>query len=259
MARPAQRIVYRFGGFTLDADRQVLLAANGAEVSLRPKTFSLLLLLVENAGRTISKEMIMASVWPGIFVTENNVTQCVHEIRHALGSKAHRILRTRPRRGYMIAADVDAARSAGVCQNRDSGSNCAPAASSSALEGDTKPDEIGTQFWLQGGPVDLAEPTTPHRGPVMVMTERPQAETLVQQYCLEKLLTELSAELRERLEGILSDLVKTTGACVAEESPGSIERGAGQPGAARSRLARPGDTAQGQTSQHHIDSSDPEI
>jgi DNA-binding winged helix-turn-helix (wHTH) protein len=258
MARPAC-VVYRFGGFTLDADRQVLLEADGAEVSLRPKTFSLLLLLVENAGRTISKEMIMASVWPGIFVTENNVTQCVHEIRHAFGAKAHRILRTRPRRGYMIAVGVDAARSAGVCQSRDSGSNCAPAASSSALVRDATPDEIGTQFWLPARPVDFTQLTTPHRGPVTVMSKRPQAETLVQQYCLEKLLTELSAELRERLEGILSDLVKTTGARVAEESPGGIERDAGQPDAARPRLARRGNTAQGQTSRHDIDLSDPEI
>ena len=93
-------------GFTIDIGRKALLTAEGAELPLRPKSFSMLLLLVENAGRTLSNDAIMSSVWPGLFVTENNITQCVHEIRHALGAKAQQILRTRPRHGYLIAEDV---------------------------------------------------------------------------------------------------------------------------------------------------------
>ena len=54
----------------------------------------------------------MSSVWPDLFVTENNVTQCVHEIRQALGAKAQQILRTRPRHGYLITAAVVAIPSA---------------------------------------------------------------------------------------------------------------------------------------------------
>ena len=113
MARPGQRAVsltryaaYRIGGFTLDLERKVLLTAEGVEAPLRPKSFSMLLLLAENAGRTLSSDAIMSSVWPGLFVTENNITQCVHEIRNALGAEAQQILRTRPRHGYQIAADV---------------------------------------------------------------------------------------------------------------------------------------------------------
>ena len=105
-AYPVQRSAYQVGRFTLDIDRKLLLTAEGTEVPLRPKSLAMLLLLVENAGRTLSNDAIMSSVWPGLFVTENNVTQCVHEIRHALGAGAQQILRTRPRHGYLIAADV---------------------------------------------------------------------------------------------------------------------------------------------------------
>ena len=45
----------------------------------------------------------MKTLWPDVFVTENNITQRIHEIRSALGPQVHQILRTRHRRGYMFA------------------------------------------------------------------------------------------------------------------------------------------------------------
>jgi DNA-binding winged helix-turn-helix (wHTH) protein len=101
-----QRDAYRICSLTLDANCELLLAADGTELPLRPKTFALLRLLVQNAGRTVSKEQIMTSVWPNLFVTENNINQCVHEIRGALGAGSKHILRTRPRRGYQLDAAV---------------------------------------------------------------------------------------------------------------------------------------------------------
>jgi DNA-binding winged helix-turn-helix (wHTH) protein len=101
-----QYAAYHFGAFTLDAEREALLRADGAELPLRPKTLALLLLLVKNAGRTVPKDAIMASVWPGLFVTDNSMAQCVHEIREALGAEAQRILRTRHRRGYLLDVAV---------------------------------------------------------------------------------------------------------------------------------------------------------
>jgi DNA-binding winged helix-turn-helix (wHTH) protein len=102
---------YQFEGFVLDLARGELMDAAGQEVPLRPKSLSLLRLLLENFGRLVSKETIMAALWPTVFVTENNVDQCVSEIRNALGQGAHRILRTRPRRGYIVTADVTEMRS----------------------------------------------------------------------------------------------------------------------------------------------------
>jgi DNA-binding winged helix-turn-helix (wHTH) protein len=106
MNSSVRRNAYRFCSLTLHVDCELLLAADGAELPLRPKSFALLLLLVRNAGRTVSKEEIMASVWPDLIVTENNINQCVHEIRRALGAGAQQLLRTRPRRGYLFAAEV---------------------------------------------------------------------------------------------------------------------------------------------------------
>ena len=73
---------------------------------MRPKSFALLQLLVENAGRLLDRDAIMAAVWPDVFVTDNSITQCVRDIRRALGDEAQRLLRTVPRRGYLFAAEV---------------------------------------------------------------------------------------------------------------------------------------------------------
>jgi DNA-binding winged helix-turn-helix (wHTH) protein len=110
-ARPAAprrdlRAAYRFGTFTLDLDRGMLLADDGTDRVLRPKSFALLRLLVENAGRLLSQEAILDALWPGLFITENSVSQCVSDIRRALGAEAATLLRTLSRRGYVFTSDV---------------------------------------------------------------------------------------------------------------------------------------------------------
>jgi adenylate cyclase len=100
------RAVYRFDGFTLDLVRGALLGPDGAEIPLRPKAFSLLRHFVENAGRLLDRDEILAAVWPGVFVTEDSVGQCLKEARRALGDEQQRLLRTVPRRGYLFAAEV---------------------------------------------------------------------------------------------------------------------------------------------------------
>ena len=97
---------YRFEGFTLDLLRGSLLAVDGAEIALRPKSIALLRYLVEHPGRLIDRDEIMRAVWPGVFVTDDSVTQCVKEVRRALADAEQRLLRTLPRRGYIWAAEV---------------------------------------------------------------------------------------------------------------------------------------------------------
>jgi TolB-like protein len=98
----------RFGRFILDLRRGVLLA-DGTERPLRAKSYALLRHLVENAEQLISRDAIMQAVWPGTFVTEDSITQCVREIRRALGDESQTLLRTLTRRGYMLAAPVSRA------------------------------------------------------------------------------------------------------------------------------------------------------
>lgn len=93
------------GGFTLDEAQATLLAPDGARVPLRPKTFALLRLLARHRGHVVERQQILDEVWAGLTVTDDNVTQCIGEIRRALGEEGGRLLRTVPRRGYLLAAE----------------------------------------------------------------------------------------------------------------------------------------------------------
>ncbi len=104
--RVAPRNAHRFGSFVLDLDRGMLLAGDGSERALRPKSFTLLRLLVENAGRLLSQDTILEALWPGTSITQNSVSQCVHDIRRALGQEGEGMLRTMARRGYLFTPQV---------------------------------------------------------------------------------------------------------------------------------------------------------
>jgi TolB-like protein len=94
--------IFAIGDLTLDLTQGRLLSAGG-DIALRPKAFRLLTVLAQNAGRIVSKDELMGEVWPDVTVSEDSLTQCVHDVRDALGPVASRFLRTVSRRGYMMA------------------------------------------------------------------------------------------------------------------------------------------------------------
>lgn len=102
---------FRFGRFVLDLRRGALLA-DGAERPLRPKSFALLRHLAERTDQLVGRDEIMEAVWPGTYVTEDSITQCIRDIRRALGDEAAHLLRTLPRRGYLLAAEAAAPQAA---------------------------------------------------------------------------------------------------------------------------------------------------
>ena len=73
-------------------------------IELRPRSFEVLAYLVGAAGRAVSKDELLASVWPGVVVTEDSLTRCISDIRQALGDDGQRIIKTLPRRGYVFVA-----------------------------------------------------------------------------------------------------------------------------------------------------------
>jgi adenylate cyclase len=100
------RPIYHFDRFTLDLARGALLAPNGADVPLRPKSFSLLCLLVEHAGHLLDRDTIQQALWPGVCVCDDSIGQCVKDVRQALGEKAQHLLKTVPKRGYVLEVAV---------------------------------------------------------------------------------------------------------------------------------------------------------
>ena len=92
--------ILKFEGFEIHpARRQV--SINGAPVSLGARAFDLLILLVEHRERVVSKQEIFASVWPGQFVEDNNLTVQVSALRRSLRSEA---IATVTGRGYRFVA-----------------------------------------------------------------------------------------------------------------------------------------------------------
>gem|GEM_PF-6390318 len=75
---------------------------SGDHVDLRPRSYAVLRLLAENAGRLVTKDAIIAKVWDDVAVTEDSLTQCIADIRRAVGDEDRRVLRTVPRKGYLL-------------------------------------------------------------------------------------------------------------------------------------------------------------
>jgi DNA-binding winged helix-turn-helix (wHTH) protein/TolB-like protein/Flp pilus assembly protein TadD len=123
MRQPPKQ-VYEFGPFRLDPVERVLYR-DGEVVSLTAKIFEILLVFVQNSGRTMEKEEMMREVWPDQFVEEGNLTRNVSTLRKALGESPddHHYIVTIPGRGYRFVADVreaqvEDARPASVEDNR---------------------------------------------------------------------------------------------------------------------------------------------
>jgi adenylate cyclase len=97
---------YRFGSFVLNLDR-LSLQEDGSDRELRPKAFDVLRHLVEHAGRLITKDDLVETVWPDVIVNDDALAQCIRDIRKVLRDEGDRFIKTVPRRGYMFVADVE--------------------------------------------------------------------------------------------------------------------------------------------------------
>src|SRR5262249_60294900 len=99
------RKTLEFAGFTLDLDRLCLFGPAG-QPGLRPKSFEVLRYLLEHPGRVVSKDEVMTAVWPNTTVSDESLTRCVSDVRRALGDGQQHIIKTVPRRGYLVDVPV---------------------------------------------------------------------------------------------------------------------------------------------------------
>jgi len=121
---------YEFGRFRLDARGRVLFCG-GQSVPLAPKVADTLLVLVENAGNVVDKEVLLKRVWPDSFVEEGSLTRTISVLRKTLGNGIEgEYVATVPKRGYRFSAQVNVLDSAPAVLLPAAPSSEAPAQSS---------------------------------------------------------------------------------------------------------------------------------
>jgi DNA-binding winged helix-turn-helix (wHTH) protein/tetratricopeptide (TPR) repeat protein len=100
-------MTYHFGSFRLDT-AAYRLSTDDRVIPAPPKVLDLLRLLVSQPAALVTKDAILAQLWPDVAVTDNAITQVVSELRQALGDEAAapKFVQTVPRRGYRFVGTV---------------------------------------------------------------------------------------------------------------------------------------------------------
>ena len=99
--------MFEFGDYVLDPSRRAL--TRGREpVAIPPQVFDLLLHLVQNSDRVVSKDDLFETVWHGRIVSESTLTSHINAARKAIGdSGAEQLsIRTFSRKGFRFVCDV---------------------------------------------------------------------------------------------------------------------------------------------------------
>lgn len=99
---------YKFEAFSLSASALRLETASGDEVRLEPQVLQLLILLVENHHRVVTKEEIHQEIWGGRIVTDASLASRLRALRSALGDNGteQRLIRTIPNVGLRFVGEV---------------------------------------------------------------------------------------------------------------------------------------------------------
>ena len=104
---------YTFGKYAVDTDR-LELSEDGTAIALQPQAFALLVFLIENAERVVSKDEIIGSVWQGRIVGDGTLNARVNALRRALGDDGAKqaMIKTLPRQGFRFVGELSAAAAA---------------------------------------------------------------------------------------------------------------------------------------------------
>jgi DNA-binding winged helix-turn-helix (wHTH) protein len=107
--RSAASMQIRFADLMLDTDRREL--CRGTEpIDVEPQVFDLLVYLVQNRDRVVSRDDLIADIWGGRIVSDSTVTSRINAARKAIGDsgREQRLIRTVSRKGIRFIVDVDA-------------------------------------------------------------------------------------------------------------------------------------------------------
>ena len=147
----ADGYLYRFGQFALDSWKRTVSRAD-SPVSLTPKAFDVLLFLVQNPNRLVTKEELLQAVWGDAFVEEGNLTQYISHLRKALGdnSEETRLIVTISRKGYQFTARVTVEEAEDIAKHAT-----LQAAATETSKTDARPVEFPTKEKVTKSPVRL--------------------------------------------------------------------------------------------------------
>ncbi len=128
-------MLYVFGDYALDAERRELTRQTEA-IAIGPQVFDLLLFLVQNRDRVVSKDEVLDAVWSGRIISESTLTSHINAVRKAIGDSGaeQRLIRTVARKGFRFVGDVQELQAQGA----------AAVASSGAAELDRAPVQVLT-------------------------------------------------------------------------------------------------------------------
>src|SRR5215207_9696958 len=100
-------VLFSFADRTLDVKRREL--RHGSEpVAVEPQVLDLLIYLIQNRDRVVSKDDLIASVWGGRIVSDSTLTSRINAARKAVGDTGERqqVIRTAARKGIRFVAEV---------------------------------------------------------------------------------------------------------------------------------------------------------
>lgn len=99
---------YRFGPYFVDTNRLELKRSNDI-IAVQPQVFSLLVFLIENCGRVVSKDEIIENVWNGRIVGDGTLNARINALRRALGDDGatQTMIRTLPRQGFRFVGEIE--------------------------------------------------------------------------------------------------------------------------------------------------------
>ncbi|MEK7725092.1 MAG: winged helix-turn-helix domain-containing protein [Acidobacteriota bacterium] len=98
----------KFEAFTINLEEKSL-SKSGGSISIPPKVFAILEMLVKNDGRIVEKDELMKEVWADSFVEDSNLTYSIRQLRKILGDDFNepKFIETVPRRGYRFIAKIE--------------------------------------------------------------------------------------------------------------------------------------------------------
>jgi predicted ATPase/DNA-binding winged helix-turn-helix (wHTH) protein len=124
-------VIYVFEDYALDTDQRELRRGTGP-IAVEPQVFDLLLFLIRNRARVVSKDDLIAEVWNGRIVSESTLSSRITAVRQAIGDsgEAQRLIRTIARKGHRFVGQVreEAARADGGAERPGTRSEAAAAA-----------------------------------------------------------------------------------------------------------------------------------